>query len=323
MGGVWRGLGQSSFLADLGPRDREAPRLAATIIAGGCVGLVASVACWILIMVPYTFMIGLGREGLLGLGQVALLFEDSHFHDLGITLLRLIESTATDGAFPLAFVSLAAVMTHRPFRRYITAASHVRWRLMLMGLVLSVVVMSPLIIAGRLSLAHPIRPPMVGIAPTLVGRGVYAIAAGLLIPAAAAEELMFRGWLLRQLAAFSRRPLVLIGVTAIVFSAAHFDFTPEVFLNHAVMGAGFAYMTLRSGGIELSTGAHAANNILFILLVKPFGMGGVASSGIWLGDLGLLLGYVVVTEAIVRLPQIRVWADLELPETAPPPAATA
>jgi hypothetical protein len=89
------------------------------------------------------------------------------------------------------------------------------------------------------------------------------------------------------------------------------------------MGAGFAYMTLRSGGIELSTGAHAANNILFILLVKPFGMGGVASSGIWLGDLGLLLGYVVVTEAIVRLPQIRVWADLELPETAPPPAATA
>ena len=34
------------------------------------------------------------------------------------------------------------------------------------------------------------------------------------------------------------------------------------------MGAGFAYMTLRLGGIEFSTGVHAANNLLIVLFIQ-------------------------------------------------------
>ncbi|MGH7023200.1 MAG: lysostaphin resistance A-like protein [Caulobacteraceae bacterium] len=321
---VWRGLGWSAFLADITPRDRDPARIAATIVAGACVGLVASVACWILVLAPYTFMIGLGREGLQGLGKVALMFEDSRVHDLGITLLRLVESTATDGVFPLAFVSLAAIMTGRPFQHYVTAAARVRWRLLLLGLALSAVAMAPLVLAGRLTVAHP--APIVGIAPTLAGRAVYVVAAALLIPSAAAEELMFRGWLMRQLAAFTRRPGVLIFATAIAFSAAHSDFTPDAFLTHALMGAGFAYMTLRLGGLELSTGAHAANNILFVLFVEPFSIQGPvpdAAAGLWFGDLGLVAGYIAVTEAIVRVEPLRLWAGVKGSEVAPPIAVVA
>jgi len=316
--GVWRGLGWSPFLADITPRDHDPARIAATVIAGACVGLVASIACWILVLVPYTFMIGLGGQGMLGLGKVALMFEDSHVHDLGITLLRLIESTATDGAFPLAFVSLAAVMTGRPFQHYITAARHFRWRLLVVGLALSFLVITPLILAGRSGM---VRPPMLSVAPSLTGRMVYALAAVLLIPSAAAEELMFRGWLMRQLGAFTRRPAVLIIGTAIAFSAAHLDFTPDAFLTRVVMGAGFAYMTLRLGGLELSTGAHAANNILFILLVQPFGFQGSAaeaSSGLLFGDLGLAAGYIVITESIVRIEALRNWAGVEMFEVSAP-----
>jgi len=165
---------------------------------------------------------------------------------------------------------------------------------------------------------------MVGIAPTLAGRAVYVFAAVLLIPSAAAEELMFRGWLMRQIAAFTRRPGILIFATAIAFSAAHFDFSADGFLTHALMGAGFAYMTLRLGGIELSTGAHAANNILFILFVQPFSIQGAtsdAASGVWFGDLWLLAGYIGVTEAIVRIEALRRWAGVQGAEIAPPLAA--
>ena len=311
--GVWRGLGASPFLADITARDRDPARIAATVIGGACVGLVASIACWVLVLVPYTFIIGLSREGMLGLGKAALRFQDdAHFRDLGITVVRLIASTATDGAFPLAFVSLAAVITGRPFLHYLTGASGFRWRLLVTGLALSCLVVAPLIFAARAA-GHP---PMLGVAPSFAGRMVYAAAAVLLIPSAAAEELMFRGWLMHQLAAFTRRPAALVLITAAAFSAAHFDFAPDAFLSRAVMGAGFAYMALRTGGLELSIGAHAANNILFVLFIQPLG-GADAVNGLFLGDVGLAAGYVAVTEAIVRIDALRRWADVGRTEVSP------
>jgi membrane protease YdiL (CAAX protease family) len=310
--GVWRGLGESPFLADITARDRDPARIAATVIAGACVGLVASIACWVLVLVPYTFLIGLGREGMLGLGKAALRFEDSHFHDLGIVLVRLIASTATDGAFPLAFVSLAAVITGRPFLHYLTASGGFRWRLLVTGLALSCLVVAPLIFAARAGGS----PPVLGVAPSFAGRMVYAAAAVLLIPSAAAEELMFRGWLMHQLAAFTRRPAPLVFITAAAFSAAHFDFEPDAFLSRAIMGAGFAYMALRTGGLELPIGAHAANNILFILFIQPFGTAAVGG-GLFMGDVGLAAGYVAVTEAIVRIDVLRRWADVGASEVSP------
>ncbi|HEY1881165.1 MAG TPA: CPBP family intramembrane glutamic endopeptidase [Caulobacteraceae bacterium] len=318
---VWRGLGDSAFLADVGQRDREPARIAAVIIAGACVGLVASVACWILILVPYTVYIGYGREGMLGLGKAALRFEDTHFQGVGITLVRLVASTATDGAFPLAFVSLAAVMTSRPFQHYVTAAPRVRWRLLFLGLGLSFVVIAPLLIAAEIGAPSPGALPVTSLSPDLARRAVYVIGALLLLPSAAAEELMFRGWLMHQIAAFTKSPGALIFGTAIAFSAAHFDFTPDAFLARAVMGAGFAYMALRLGGLELAVGAHAANNILFILFVAPFSLHERAAPGPWFGDFGLVAGYVLITEAVVRIGPLRRWAGVAGEEVAPTLAA--
>jgi membrane protease YdiL (CAAX protease family) len=312
--GVWRGLGASPFLADITPRDHDPARIVATIVAGACVGLVASVACWILVLVPYTYLAGVPGKGMQRLGNAALMFEDTHFHDLGIVLVRLIASTATDGAFPLAFVSLAAVITGRPFLHYLTASSGFRWRLLVTGLGLSCLIVAPLIFAARAG--GP--PPALGVAPTLAGRLVYVTAALLLIPSAAAEELMFRGWLMHQLAAFTRRPVALVLITAAAFAAAHFDFAPDAFLSRAVMGAGFAYMALRTGGLELPIGAHAANNILFILFIQPFNLGGDAAGGdLFLGQVGLAAGYIAVTEAIVRIEPLRRWADVGVAEVSP------
>jgi membrane protease YdiL (CAAX protease family) len=320
--GVWGGLRRSAFLADITARDRDPARIAATVIGGACVGLVASVACWILVLVPYTFLVGLGREGLLGLGKVALMFKDADAHDLSITILRLVESTATDVAFPLAFVALAATITSRPFQHYVTAARRIRWRLVVVGLGLSVLTMAPLVIASRVSAGVAPPAPILDIAPSVAGRLVYVLAALLLIPSAAAEELMFRGWLLRQLAAFNRSPGVLVFVTAVAFAAAHFDFSPDAFLTRTLMGAGFAYMTLRLGGIELATGAHAANNILFILFIEPLNPtandgGGGLPAGVLLGDVVLVVGYVAMAEAAARLPALRRWAGVDLAEVAP------
>jgi hypothetical protein len=320
--GVWTGLAESVFLADVTTRDRDPARLAATVIGGVCVGIVAAIACWTLVLVPYTFLAGLGDEGLRGLGKVAARFEDPDVHDLGITVLRLLETTATDGVFPLAFVALAGIIAGHRLRRYVTGAARVRWRLVLVGLGLATLAMTPLLVVDRLTASAGQTFPILAIAPDWGGRFIYAASALLLIPAAAAEELLFRGWLLRQTAAFTRQSAILIFFPSIIFSAAHFDFNPDAFLTRTLMGVGFAYMTLRLGGLEFSTGAHAANNILIVLFVEPLAFQSTAppdlTAGAWLEDLALIVGYISITEAVARIGALRRWAGVRLDEITPP-----
>jgi membrane protease YdiL (CAAX protease family) len=165
--------------------------------------------------------------------------------------------------------------------------------------------------------------PILDISAGVGGRLVYGLTALLLIPSAAAEELMFRGWLMRQVAAFTRNPALLILITAIAFSAAHFDFAPDAFLTRLLMGCGFAYMTLRLGGIELATGAHAANNILYILFIEPLAPATAATQasggggGVLFGDLALVVGYVAIAEVVARVEHVRRWAGVEAGEITP------
>jgi membrane protease YdiL (CAAX protease family) len=90
--------------------------------------------------------------------------------------------------------------------------------------------------------------------------------------AAAAEEVVFRGWLLKQMGAFTRNPALLIAINGLLFSAIHFDPNLDAFLVRLAMGVGLAWMTLRLGGIEFAIGAHAANNIVILLFIQPMSL---------------------------------------------------
>ena len=112
---------------------------------------------------------------------------------------------------------------------------------------------------------------------------------------------------------------MLIAATALVFSALHGEFSLDAFVTRALMGAGFAYMTLRLGGIEFSTGAHAANNILIVLFIEPLTLKTAAaaadmSMASLLEDVALVIGYIVITEAVVRIEPLRRWAGVRASE---------
>ena len=110
---------------------------------------------------------------------------------------------------------------------------------------------------------------MLKVSPNLVGRSLYAIIAiALLILASAAEELVFRGWLLKHSAAYIRNPVALMALNGLLFAAIHLDPNLDAFLVRAAMGAGLTWMALRLGGIELGIGAHAANNVVIVLLLR-------------------------------------------------------
>jgi membrane protease YdiL (CAAX protease family) len=181
-------------------------------------------------------------------------------------------SVAGLSSFAAAAVALwiAARVYRRPIRSFLTAAGRFRWRVVGAGLLIGLPLTALAALleasgAGDAPLA-PILSPAAGLA----GRAVYfAAAVVFLYLAAFAEEAIFRGWLLQQTAARTRNLALILGVNGVLFSLAHFDPNPASFLVRAVMGAGWAWIALRTAGVEFTTGAHLANNLFVALFVAP------------------------------------------------------
>jgi hypothetical protein len=318
--GLWAGLGESVLLANIGERERSPARVVGVVIGGLAVAIVGAICITCLTLIPLTIVLGHGSEGLAGLGAAASALADPKRNDLTIQVGRLVVTTCVDDGMLFVFVAFAAAAAHQPLRVLATAAPRIRWRLLLVGLALATLALTPLVTAQR-TLDDAASLPVLTVSHTLAGRATYVLAALLLIPAAAVEELVFRGWLLRQIGAFTQRPVILIGLSSILFAAAHFDFSPDAFLTRALMGAGLAYMTLRLGGTEFAIGAHAANNLLIVLFLQPLSVQAQqapVSMFELIEDTTLMAGYFIATEAVVRWPWLRRLGDVRPAEISPP-----
>ncbi|EKE44486.1 Abortive infection protein [Oceaniovalibus guishaninsula JLT2003] len=88
-----------------------------------------------------------------------------------------------------------------------------------------------------------------------------------------AEELLFRGYIMQQLAARFASPLVWMALPALVFGALHYDPAQAtasalgIVAATTVFGLIAADLTRRSGNLGAAWGLHFANNTLAILLV--------------------------------------------------------
>lgn len=101
---------------------------------------------------------------------------------------------------------------------------------------------------------------------------LYALVALALLPVQTwAEELFFRGWVLRW--AGGHPPITRVFISGVVFAMPHLG-NPEAATDtwlaltaYFLLGAGWAWVSVRDGGIELAMGAHFANNAFSLLVV--------------------------------------------------------
>jgi membrane protease YdiL (CAAX protease family) len=318
-------LSDSAFIADLSPRERSFWRFFATLVAGATGGFIVALVVGAAALVAIAAITGAFSAGVGALPHQINALIGVEGESLKSALVLLTLATATNGPMAAVFIAVAALISGRKVMSYLTVARTIRWRLLLMGLVLSFVAIGPLVAAGQLMDPKAPVAPVLALAKDWPGRVGYAVACiVLLIPAAAAEEVVFRGWLLRQSSAVIRNPFVLMALNGLVFSAVHGEFAPDPFLTRTLMGAGFVYMTLRLGGIEFSTGAHAANNILIVLFIQPISLKATPSTAFNMDslfqDAFLLACYVLMAELVARWGPLRRWSGLEAP-AAPAVAA--
>ncbi|MFE4107744.1 CPBP family intramembrane glutamic endopeptidase [Almyronema epifaneia] len=90
----------------------------------------------------------------------------------------------------------------------------------------------------------------------------------------AAEELLFRGYLLQALGLISRNSFFLIGINGALFALPHLA-NPELqrgaiwlILIYFAIGAFLALVTLKENRLEMALGIHTANNILVVVFIN-------------------------------------------------------
>ena len=171
----------------------------------------------------------------------------------------------------VSVVVVVVVLHRRSWRTLVTPYARIDWRRMVQGaavwVALSLVfsVIENLLYPGRYAWSFDLQRWL-----------PFALAALLLTPLqCAAEELMFRGYVLQGLGRVLRRPAALAVLSSAIFTVPHL-YNPEVAAyglaimaaNYFVMGLFLAGVALRDGRLELAIGAHAGNNLLLALFIR-------------------------------------------------------
>lgn len=87
---------------------------------------------------------------------------------------------------------------------------------------------------------------------------------------AAAEEYVFRGYLMQLVGSWSRFAFVPVVVTTPLFVAGH-AYELWGLIDVAIFGVTAAVLTIRTGGLEAAIAAHTVNNV-FLLILDALGM---------------------------------------------------
>ena len=110
------------------------------------------------------------------------------------------------------------------------------------------------------------------------------------------EEVLFRGYLMQGFALLTRNRVLLVLITAAIFTLPHLP-NPEPWEYGVVpyvariltLGGFFALLTLLDGGIELAVGIHVINNLIYTLLAAT-SVSAIQSPALFLDRSGRISG---------------------------------
>ncbi|MZF86777.1 type II CAAX endopeptidase family protein [Streptomyces sp. SID5643] len=162
-----------------------------------------------------------------------------------------------------------------------------------------------------------------------VGRRSFLVALAvlvLLVPLqAAAEEYVFRGWLLQAVGAFVRSPWLAVIPQAVLFAAAHGWGTRWGFLGLLVNGLVMGLLTIRTGGLEAAIVLHVLNNLLAFgvsaAIVGGLSTDETAADAPWSSALAAIVTDLLYAAIVLWFARRHKPQRLSAPSTPPAPCA--
>jgi len=226
-------------------------------------------------------------------------------------------------AVMIAVLAGAVIVYGRPARSWITSTPRFRWRLFWIGLVLFGLALGVTASIPEALHGWPDRPVFLKANEAVRMRIAYVAVMLIALPVAAAfEEVLCRGWLLQVTAAFTRGLPAILLFNSLIFSLLHIDPDPGRNLARAVLGMALSWGALRTGGLEIGIGIHAANNLVILMLAQTLQQNEapIASSPLAVAvNLSASLAAVAVIEVVMRWRPLRRWSGLDADGGPPQP----
>ncbi len=224
------------------------------------------------------------------------------------------------GCMTALLVSVAGVY-RRPALSFVTAAPRFRWRLFWMGLAFFGLVLGAVATAPEAAHGWPDRPVFLKADEQVRVQIAYVVVMLIGLPLAAAfEEVLCRGWLLQVTAAFTRSLPAILIANSLVFAMLHIDGDAGRNISRVVLGMALSWGVLRTGGLELGIGIHAANNLVILVLAQTLQQTETVShSSAFSVAVNLLVSLIAlgVIELVARWGPLRRWSGLALVEDEP------
>lgn len=220
--------------------------------------------------------------------------------------LFVLQLALTLGTLAAGALLAARVIFDRPVATWVTAAPRFRKTLLLLGAAATIPAVGLLMALDVLLFGGDLQFPILDPTGLDLKLGYLCAMVVGLLAAAAAEEVVFRGYVLQQTAAFTRNIWVIVAVNGVLFSLFHLEFDPSALAARALAGAAFAWAALRLGGLEFAIGAHLAANLMLALFQAPMlpedppAAGGMDEV---LGELALAAYTVWIVEILRRRPR--------------------
>lgn len=162
-------------------------------------------------------------------------------------------------AIPIAWVLMGVI--HRVKPRWLASVQpRMRWPYLLGCLVIGVLALN-----GMVLLSHLLEP----LPPFQAQSGFWGFLVVILLTSplqAAAEEVLFRGYLLQALGSLVAQPWFGVVVSSLVFALMHGTQNLPLFLDRLAFGLLAAILVWRTGGIEAGIAAHVVNNLFAYLI---------------------------------------------------------
>ena len=221
----------------------------------------------------------------------------------GESLLTALVSLNLFGMALGALLAACIVYKRKP-RDFLWPGRRFEVRQFLVGLIVMGVIAAVLVIPTVVLGDDPWNPPVLDPAYSAASIAIYiGVAVVGLLFAAFAEEILFRGVLLRVTGGFIRSIPVVLVLNGVLFSAVHLDPDPVAFVARTIMGITWTWAALRLGGLEFAVGAHLSNNLIITLWLEPLSASLDAEPGTWISlwfPLAMLAVTVIVVERLAR-----------------------
>ena len=205
------------------------------------------------------------------------------------TPLRLIDESVSTlllaailGSLAVAILAAAAMIYLRPLADFLWPGRRFNAGDLGVGF-LAMACVSVILFPFYLMMGAEWTPPL--LSPTYADwtRPVFVVASIVgLLGAAAAEEVICRGVLLRLTTQLTRHPVFLCLINGLLFSALHLDPDPVAYVARALSGAIWTWAAIRLGGLEFAIGAHLANNLMICLFWQPLSASEVGRDSDWI-----------------------------------------